>query len=291
MVVITAAMVGKLRAKTSAPMMDCKKALTEADGVAEKAEKILRVRLGSKAFSASSRLTAEGIVTTYISGNIGSLLEINCETDFVSRNKDFLSFSKSCAKLIAEHGPTDVDELSALPLNNSNVEKVRSTLIGQIGENISIRRFTRFETSNKLASYTHNGRIGVVVEYSGADEQIGRDVAMHIAAMKPISLSSSKVPANLVEKERAVATLKAEESGKNADIKKKMVEGSVKKFLKEVSLLDQLFVKDEKQTIEQMLGKNNTDVRSFSMFVVGEGISRKKDNFAEEVAATVASAI
>jgi len=290
MVVITAAMVGKLRAKTSAPMMECKKALTEAKGAIDKAEEILRVRLGGKAFNAASRVTAEGVVIAHISGSLGVLLEINCETDFVTRNDDFLDLANSCAKLIIEHNPADLDALSALPLNNSTVEQVRSILIGRIGENISIRRFIRFETSNKLVSYIHSNRIGVMVEYSGIDEQVGKDVAMHIAAMRPVSLSSTKVPIALIEKERSIAALKAEESGKNPDIIKKMIEGSIQKFLKEVSLFNQSFVKNDKQTVEQMLNSANTNVYSFSIFVVGEGIEKKNDNFAAEVASAVASA-
>jgi elongation factor Ts len=291
MMVITAAMVGKLRAKTSAPMMECKKALTEANGVMDKAEEILRVRLGGKAFSTASRVTSEGVIVSHISGDLGVLLEVNCETDFVTKNDDFLDLANSCARLIVEHNPADVDALSALPLsNNSTVGQVRDMLIGRIGENISIRRFVRFDTNNKLVSYIHGNRIGVMVEYSGVDERVGKDVAMHIAAMKPVSLSSSQVPNILVERERSIATLKAEESGKKPDIIRKMIEGSIQKFIKEVSLLNQSFVKNDKQTVEQMLNAASTSIYSFSIFVVGEGIDKRKDNFAAEVAATVASA-
>ncbi|MDO8652322.1 MAG: translation elongation factor Ts [Undibacterium sp.] len=290
MAAITAAMVGELRAKTDAPMMECKKALTEAEGNMERAEEILRVKLGSKASKAASRVTAEGVVASVISGNVGGLIEVNCETDFVTKNDDFIAFVNACAKLVAEHNPADVAALAALPLNGSTVEAVRAALIGKIGENMSIRRFQRFETPFKLTSYLHGTRIGVVVEFDAADEQVGKDVAMHIAAMKPVSLSAEQVPADLIEKERSVASLKAAESGKPAEIVTKMVEGSVQKFLKEVSLLNQTFVKNDKQTVEQMLKSVNASIKSFTMFVVGEGIEKKQDDFAAEVAAQVAAA-
>jgi elongation factor Ts len=283
-------LVGELRAKTDAPMMECKKALTEAGGDMDKAEEILRVKLGGKASKAASRVTAEGVVAAYIAGGVGALVEVNCETDFVTKNDDFLALASACAKLVAENNPADVAALSALPLGDSTVEATRAALIGRIGENMSIRRFVRFDTAGKLVSYLHGTRIGVIVEFDGADEQVGKDVAMHIAAMKPVSLSSDQVPADLIEKERSVATLKAAESGKPADIAAKMIEGSVQKFLKEVSLLNQTFVKNDKQTVEQMLKTTNTSVKSFTMFVVGEGIEKKQDDFAAEVAATVAAA-
>jgi len=289
MAAITAAMVGELRAKTDAPMMECKKALTEADGDMSKAEELLRVKLGSKASKAASRITAEGVVASYIAGNVGALIEVNCETDFVSKNDDFLTFTNTCAKLVAEKNPADVAALSALPLDGKTVDEVRAALIGKIGENMSIRRFKRFETAGKLTSYLHGTRIGVVVEFEG-DEQAGKDVAMHVAAMKPVSLSSEEVPADLIEKERSIASQKAAESGKPAEIVAKMVEGSVQKYLKEVSLLNQPFVKNDKQTVEQMLKAANTKVKAFTMFVVGEGIEKKQDDFAAEVAAQVAAA-
>src|SRR5450830_373945 len=290
MAAITAAMVGELRGKTDAPMMECKKALTEADGDMARAEEILRVKLGSKASKASSRITAEGVVATYIAGGVGALVEVNCETDFVTKNDDFLALANACAKLVAENNPADVAALSALPLDGSTVEATRAALIGRIGENMSIRRFVRFDTAGKLVSYLHGTRIGVMVEFDGAEEQVGKDVAMHIAAMKPVSLSSDQVPADLIEKERSVATLKAAESGKPADIAAKMIEGSVQKFLKEVSLFNQPFVKNDKQTVEQMLKATNSSVKAFTMYVVGEGIEKKQDDFAAEVAAQVAAA-
>ncbi|WP_353193747.1 translation elongation factor Ts [Pandoraea pnomenusa] len=287
---ITAAMVGELRAKTDAPMMECKKALTEADGDMVRAEEILRVKLGSKASKAASRITAEGVIAAYIDGGKGAVVEINCETDFVSKNDDFLNFANNVAKLVAENNPADVAALSALPLDGKTVDQVRADLIGKIGENMTIRRFQRYETSGKLASYLHGTRIGVVVEYEGADAEVGKNVAMHIAAMKPVAVSGDQVSPELIEKERKVAAEKAAESGKPAEIVAKMVEGSVQKFLKEVSLFNQAYVKDDKSTVEQMLKANNTSVKNFTMFVVGEGIEKKQDDFAAEVAAQVAAA-
>ncbi|MFW9615616.1 translation elongation factor Ts [Aquabacterium sp.] len=295
MAAITASMVADLRAKTDAPMMECKKALTEADGDMAKAEEILRVKLGSKASKAASRVTAEGVVSAAVEGNVGALVEINCETDFVSKNDSFLAFAKSVAELIAKNNPADVAAIGELPLSQDGfgptVEEVRKGLIGKIGENMSIRRFKRYADGGKLAYYLHGARIGVMVEFDGEDVA-AKDVAMHIAAMKPVALSSADVPAELIETERNVATAKASESGKPADIAAKMIEGAVQKYLKEVSLLNQVFVKaaDGKQTVEGYLKSANTTVKSFTMFVVGEGIEKKQDDFAAEVAATMAAA-
>src|SRR5471032_2100980 len=250
MAAITAAMVGELRGKTDAPMMECKKALTEAEGDMARAEEILRVKLGGKASKASARITAEGV---------GALVEVNSETDFVAKNDDFLALANNAARLVAEHNPADVAALLALPLDGKTLDEVRAALIGKIGENMSIRRFQRFETTGKLASYLHGARIGVIVDFDGADEQVGKDVAMHIAAMKPVSLSADQVPAELIEKERSVAKLKAEEDAakavaegkpaQSAEILAKRLEGSLQKYLKEVSLLNQAFVKNDKQSI------------------------------------------
>jgi elongation factor Ts len=293
MAAITASMVAELRAKTDAPMMECKKALTEAEGDMAKAEELLRVKLGSKAGKASSRVTAEGVVTSYISGNKGALLEVNCETDFVTKNDSFLALAQAAAKLVAEHNPASIEALGALPYEQETfgptLEDVRKGLIGKIGENMSFRRFKRFDGAHKLAAYLHGTRIGVLVEFDG-DETAAKDVAMHVAAMKPVALTSADVPADLIEKERSVAAAKAAESGKPADIVTKMVEGSVQKYLKEVSLFDQTFVKNDKQTVEQMLKAANTKVASFTLYVVGEGIEKKVDDFAAEVAAQVAAA-
>jgi elongation factor Ts len=290
MAAITASMVAELRAKTDAPMMECKKALTEAEGDMERAEELLRVKLGNKASKAASRVTAEGIITSHIEGGVGSLVELNCETDFVGKNEDFLAFGKTVAEIVAKNNPADVAALGALPLESSTVDAVRLALVGKIGENVSIRRFVRFESAHKLASYLHGTRIGVLVEFAGADEQVGKDVAMHVAAMKPVSLSSDEVPADLIAKERSIAEQKAAESGKPAEIVAKMVDGSIQKYLKEVSLLNQTFVKNDKQTIEQMLKAAGAAVHKFALFVVGEGIEKRTDDFAAEVAAQVAAA-
>ena len=289
MAAITASMVGELRAKTDAPMMECKKALTEAQGDMDKAEELLRVKLGSKASKAASRVTAEGIVAVHINGATGAMIELNCETDFVARNDDFLNFGNTLAKLVATHNPADVAALAALEINGATVEATRAALIGKIGENLSIRRFKRFAGAAKLASYLHGTKIGVVVEYSG-DEVAAKDVAMHVAAMKPKALTGAEVSAELVATERRVAEQKAAESGKPADIVAKMVEGAVQKYLKEVSLLPQTFVKNDKQTVEQMLKATGTTLKGFTMYVVGEGLAKKTDDFAAEVAAQVAAA-
>jgi elongation factor Ts len=292
---ITASMVGALRAKTDAPMMECKKALTEADGDMERAEEILRVKLGSKAGKASSRVTAEGVVAASAGADGAALVEVNCETDFVSKNDDFLAFAQAVADGVASRNPADLAALSTLPLSlagfGPTVEDVRKGLVGKIGENISVRRFRRYAGGAKLARYLHGTRIGVLVEYEG-DDVAAKDVAMHVAAMKPAALSSAEVPAELVDKERKIAAEKAAESGKPADIVARMVEGSVQKFLKEVSLLDQVFVKaaDGKQTVGAMLKDKKTSIKGFTLYVVGEGIEKRSDDFAAEVAAQVAAA-
>lgn len=292
MTTITASMVSELRGKTDAPMMECKKALTEAGGDMVKAEEILRVKLGTKAGKAASRVTAEGVVAASINGKVGALVEVNCETDFVTKNDSFMALAQAAADLVAQHNPADLAALGALPFSldgfGPTLEEVRKGLIGKIGENMSFRRFKRFEGTS-LAAYLHGTRIGVVVEYEG-NETAAKDAAMHIAAMKPVAMTSKEVPADLIEKERAVATAKAAESGKPADIAAKMIEGSVAKYLKEVSLFDQPFVKNDKQTVEQMLKAANTTMQGFTLYVVGEGIEKKQDDFAAEVAAQVAAA-
>ena len=291
MAAITASMVAELRAKTDAPMMECKKALTEADGDMAKAEELLRVKLGTKAGKAASRVTAEGVIAAHVAGDKGAMVEVNCETDFVTKNDMFLNLAAAAAKLVAEQNPADVAALGALAYSQygfgPTLEDVRVGLIGKIGENMSFRRFVR--KAGKVASYVHGTRIGVLVEYTG-DEAAAKDVAMHVAAMKPVALASSEVPAELIEKERSVATAKAAESGKPADIATKMIEGAVQKYLKEVSLFNQPFVKNDKQSVEQMLKEKGTTVTGFTLYVVGEGIEKKQDDFAAEVAAQVAAA-
>ena len=293
MAAITASMVAELRAKTDAPMMECKKALTEADGDMAKAEELLRVKLGSKAGKAATRVTAEGVVSSFIHGKTGALIEVNCETDFVTKNDSFIAMAKAAAELVARHNPADLAALGALAHSQDGfgptLEDVRKGLIGKIGENMSFRRFKRFEGTTGLTSYLHGTRIGVVVEFEG-EETAARDVAMHVAAMKPVALTSAEVPAELIEKERSVAAAKAAESGKPAEIVAKMIDGSVQKYLKEVSLFNQPFVKNDKQTVEQMLKAAHTQVKAFTLYVVGEGIEKKVDDFAAEVAAQVAAA-
>ena len=303
MAAITASMVGALRAKTDAPMMECKKALTEADGDMERAEELLRVKLGSKASKASSRIAAEGVVAISVDGTTGAIVEVNCETDFVTKNDSFLALANALAALVAKSAPADVEALSALPLTQDGfgptVEDVRKGLIGKIGENMSIRRFQRYAGAGKLASYLHGTRIGVLVEFEG-DETAAKDVAMHIAAMKPVSLAQSDVPQALVDKERSIASQKAAEDAEkakaegktvqSAEIVARRVEGSVAKYLKEVSLHNQSFVKNDKQTVEQMLKEKTTQVKAFTLYVVGEGIEKKTGDFAAEVAAQVAAA-
>ena len=303
MAAITASMVAELRGKTDAPMMECKKALTEAEGDMVKAEEILRVKLGSKAGKAAARVTAEGVVAIATAGAASAMIEVNCETDFVTKNDSFLALVKSAAALVAEHNPADVAALGALACSQDGfgptLEDVRKGLIGKIGENMTFRRFKRFGSSTKVASYLHGTRIGVVVEFEG-DEVAAKDVAMHVAAMKPVSLSSADVPAELVERERSVAAAKAAEdaavataAGKpvqSPEIVQKRIEGGVQKYLKEVSLFNQSFVKNDKQTVEQMLKVCATTVHGFTLYVVGEGIEKRVDDFAAEVAAQVAAA-
>jgi elongation factor Ts len=292
---ITAGMVKELREKTDAPMMECKKALTEAGGDLQKAEEILRVKLGNKASKAAARVTAEGIVGLYLSadGKIAAMVEVNCETDFVAKNDDFLALVNGSAKLIAEHNPADVAALSALPMGEGTVESTRAALVGKIGENMSIRRFVRIAAEGKVASYVHGGsKIGVLVDVVGGDEALAKDLAMHIAASKPKSLDSSGVSADLIDAERRVAIEKAREAGKAEEMITKIAEGSVQKFLKEVTLLGQVFVKaeDGKQTIEQLLKAKSAKIASFTLYLVGEGIEKKTTDFAAEVAAQAAAA-
>ena len=295
MAAITASMVAELRAKTDAPMMECKRALTEAEGDMGKAEELLRIKLGNKASKAATRITAEGVITVTISadGKLGSLVEVNCETDFVTKNDEFLELAKSCAELVASKNPADVAALSALPLKETTVEGVRTALVGKIGENMSIRRFVRYEAKGKLVSYIHGGaRIGVLLDLVGGDDQLGKDLAMHIAASKPKSLDSSGVPAELIEVERRIAIEKARADNKPEAMLEKIAEGTVQKYLKEVTLLAQVFVKaaDGKQTIEQLLKANGASVAAFTLYIVGDGLEKRSNDFAAEVAAQAASA-
>jgi elongation factor Ts len=290
---ITAAMVKELREKTDAPMMECKKALSEAAGDMAKAEEILRVKLGSKASKAASRVTAEGIVAIHVDSARAAMVEINCETDFVAKNDDFLAFAAGIATLVTPGTIADVGGLADQPMAGGTVDSVRTALVGKIGENISVRRFISMAAKGKAYAYIHSGsKIGVLVDLVGGDEGLGRDLAMHIAASKPKALDASGVDPALIETERRIATEKAAESGKPAEIVAKMVEGTVQKFLKEVTLLGQVFVKaeDGKQTIEQLLKSKGAQIAAFHLFVVGEGIEKKTTDFAAEVAAQAAAA-
>jgi elongation factor Ts len=296
---ITASMVKELRERTDAPMMECKKALAEAGGDPAKAEEILRVKLGAKAGKAASRIAAEGVVAVNVGadGKLATMVEVNCETDFVARNEDFLAFARQLAQLVAERAPADVAALSALPLGDGTVESTRQALVGRIGENLSIRRFARLQAKGRIASYVHGGaKIGVLVDLAGGDAELGKDLAMHIAASKPKALDAAGVPAAAIDTERRVAAEKAAEdaakSGKSIppEILAKRVEGSVQKFLKEVTLIGQPFVKDDKTTVEQLLKSKGAKVEQFVLYVVGEGIEKRSSDFAAEVAAQAAAA-
>jgi elongation factor Ts len=287
---ISAGMVKELREKTDAPMMECKKALAEAAGDMGKAEEILRIKLGNRASKAASRITAEGAVAAYTApdGRSGALVEVNCETDFVAKNDEFLRFAGALAQLVASRQPADVEVLSKLEMDGRPVEEVRRALIGKIGENVAIRRFAGVRAQGRLGCYIHGGaRIGVLIDVVGGDEALAKDLAMHVAASKPVALSAAAVPGELLERERAIASAKAAESGKPPQIVQKMVEGSVQKFLKEVTLLGQPFVKDDKLSVEQLLKSRSASVAGFTLYVVGEGLEKRKDDFVSEVMAQV----
>ncbi len=284
---ITASMVKDLRDRTDAPMMDCKKALTEADGDSARAEEILRVRFGNKASKAAGRLAAEGIVIAFVAkdGKTGTLLEVNSETDFCAKNEDFLKYAHDLVSAINEKNPTNIEALANLTMSSGNAEEVRAQLVGKIGENITPRRFIRYQTTGQIVSYVHSGRIGVLLDLQGGDDALGKDLAMHIAANKPKALNASGIDAQLIEVEKRVAIEKAKEAGKPEAMLEKIAEGTVQKFLKEVTLLNQPFVKDDKVTIEQLLKANNATITAFSIYSVGEGIEKAVVDYAAEVAA------
>ena len=284
---ITASMVKDLRDRTDAPMMDCKKALTEADGDSARAEEILRVRFGNKASKAAGRLAAEGIVIAFVAkdGKTGTLLEVNSETDFCAKNEDFLKYAHDLVSAINEKNPANIDALTNLTMSSGNAEEVRAQLVGKIGENITPRRFIRYQTTGQIMSYVHSGRIGVLLDLQGGDDGLGKDLAMHIAANKPKALNASGIDAQLIEVEKRVAIEKAKEAGKPEAMLEKIAEGTIQKFLKEVTLLNQPFVKDDKVTIEQLLKANNATINAFSIYSVGEGIEKAVVDYAAEVAA------
>ncbi len=294
---ITAGMVKELREATGLGMMECKKALVETNGDAKAAEELLRIKSGAKASKAASRVTAEGVIGSYLAadGKTGAVAEVNCETDFVAKNDDFMAFAKNVAETVAKNDPADIDALLAMKLVNGvgTVEEDRKALVMKLGENLSVRRFTRYATTTgKLATYLHGNKIGVMVNYSGGDDVMGRDIAMHIAASKPKSIDASGVNPEDIATERRIAIEKAKESGKPEAMLEKIAEGTVQKFLKEVTLLGQVFVKaeDGKQTIEQLLKSKGASVSAFQLFVVGEGIEKKVEDYAAEVAAAAAAA-
>ena len=293
MAVITAAMVKELRVKTDAPMMECKKALTEADGDMARAEEILRVKLGNKANKAATRVAAEGVVTIFIAedGKTGAIFEVNSETDFVAKNPEFQAMAAHAARLVAENNPADMEALSALEVEGQSLEAIRTALVGKIGENMTFRRFHRIEAQGKLHQYIHGGaKIGALVDLVGGSDEVGHDIAMHVAATKPKALDASGVDAALLETERRVAIEKAREAGKPEAMLERIAEGTVQKYLKEVTLLSQPFVKDDKKSVSELLKQNGASVASFVLFVVGEGIEKKQSDFAAEVAEQMAAA-
>jgi elongation factor Ts len=287
MAVITASMVKELRERTDAPMMDCKKALTEAEGDMARAEEILRVRFGNKASKAAGRVAAEGIVGISLTpdSKVGTLLEVNSETDFCAKNEDFIAYVSELAQVINEKNPADIESVGTLPMQGSTAEETRAQLVGKIGENITPRRFVRINAEGKIASYVHGGKIGVLVDIVGGDDELGKDIAMHIAAAKPKALDASGVDATSIEAERRVAIEKAKEAGKPEAMLEKIADGTVNKFLKEVTLLNQVFVKNDKMTIEQLLKSKDAKIASFSMYTVGDGIEKVEVDYAAEVAA------
>ncbi|MBP6115653.1 MAG: elongation factor Ts [Neisseriaceae bacterium] len=283
---ITAKMVAELRGATGLGMMECKKALVEAEGNMEKAEEILRIKSGAKAGKLAGRTAAEGIITHVIDNGVGALVEVNCETDFVAKDESFLAYADAAAKAVAAANPASVEALAEVKTaSGETLEEMRKAMIAKLGENISVRRFQRYETANNLVAYMHGAKIGVMVEFTGGDETVGRDVAMHIAAARPVCVSQDQVDPAEVEKERHIYTEQAAQSGKPANIIEKMVEGRVNKYLAEITLMGQPFVKNPDQTIAQLLAEKSASVQAFTAFHVGEGIEKAVVDYAAEVAA------
>jgi len=289
---ISASRVMELRQRTGLGMMECKKALTEAAGDFGKAEELLRIRSGAKASKAASRVAAEGVVGIAVApdAKTAAMVEVNCETDFVAKNDEFRAFANEIAQIVVREQPADLDALAGRTLaSGDTIEARRVTMVQKIGENITLRRFVRLAAEGRVASYVHGSRIGVLVDYTGGNEALGKDLAMHIAATKPIAVSREQVPAGVVEKERSIAAARAAESGKPANIVEKMVEGAVAKYLAEVTLLPQPFVKNDKETVGRLVQAQGARVNGFILYVVGEGIEKRKDDFAAEVAAMTRS--
>lgn len=290
---ITASMVKELREITGLGMMECKKALAETNGDMKAAEDLLRIKSGAKASKAAGRIAAEGVIGAYVAadGSSGALVEVNCETDFVARNDDIIGFAKNLAELVTTKNITDATALSDIALpGGETVEEARKALVMKLGENISIRRCGRHATSGRIAYYLHGTKIGVMVDFTGGDEALGKDIAMHIAASKPMCVSKEQVSADVLAHERQIFTAQAAESGKPANIVEKMVDGRIAKYLAEITLLGQPFVKDPEQTVEQLLKSKSAKVNGFTLFIVGEGIEKKVENFAEEVKAQMGQA-
>ena len=281
---ITAGLVKELREMTGLGMMECKKALSETAGDLQKAVELLRIKSGAKADKAAGRIAAEGVIGAYLSSDarLGALVEVNCETDFVAKNEDFLAFANGLAQLVAMEDPSDLGALASLALNGTTVEDKRQSLVQKIGENISVRRFERVQAASRLALYLHGAKIGVIVDCEGPEE-VGKDLAMHIAFAKPRYLATSDVPSDLVARERDIVAARAKQSGKPPEIAARMVEGGVNKFLGEITLLGQAFVKDDKQSVEKMLSSKKAKVHSYRFLVVGEGIEKKTSDFVAEV--------
>lgn len=292
MAAITAAMVKELRGKTDAPMMECKKALTEADGDMAKAEEILRVKLGNKASKAAARITAEGVVTIFVSEDrkVGALLEVNSETDFVAKNPEFLKMAEDAVRLVAEKNPADIEALGACEIEGTTLEAVRKALVGKIGENMTFRRFDRIEAKGELSSYVHGSKIGVLVDLIDGNDDLGHDIAMHIAASKPKALDESGIAQEAIDSERRIAIEKAREAGKPEAMLERIADGTVKKFLKEVTLVNQPFVKDDKKSVGDLVKSAGAKIAGYTLYVVGEGIEKRNDDFAAEVAAQMAAA-
>ncbi len=282
---ITAKMVGELRAATGLGMMECKKALVEAEGDMEKAVEIVRIKSGAKIDKLAGRTAAEGVIAHLVVGNVAALVEVNCETDFVAKDESFLAYADAAAKAVIEGNPADVEALGSVKVGNETLDEMRKSIVAKLGENISVRRFERIETKEKVVPYIHGSKIGVLVEYTGGDEQLGRDIGMHIVASRPTCVSAQEVDPELIEKERHIYTEQAAQSGKPADIVAKMVEGRINKYLSEVTLLGQQFVKNPDLTVEKLLKEQNACVLSFAVFQVGEGIEKKVVDYAAEVAA------